>query len=83
MSRSPSPGPDDDWICNVCKQKPVSSLTLEYQLLPGDTAFLFDTNNEIWLFCWGCRLRFHLKCVEESPSDISGPRYFCCYCEHV
>lgn len=83
MSRSSTPDFLDDWICDVCKQKPVNSITLEEQLLPGDTAFLVDSNSDIWLFCWGCRLKFHLRCVEDSPFEISGPRYYCCYCENV
>lgn len=82
MSQSSDSGPDDGWICDICKQRPENSLQLEEQLLPGDEVFLKDSNGDIWLFCWGCRLRFHMKCVCESPKDIVG-RYFCCFCEDV
>ena len=76
-----------DWICDNCKEKAVNPLQLEEQLLPGNKVFLLDSNNEVWLFCWGRRLRFHLKCVFDlsldSTEEERGARYYCCFCEIV
>ena len=76
-----------EWTCDTCKEKAKNRLALEYQLLPGDRVFLVDSNKDIWLFCWGCRLRFHLKCAFELSVDTTeediGAKYYCVYCEDV
>lgn len=69
----------DKWTCDNCKEKAKSPLELEEQLLPGEKVFLVDSNNGIWLYCWGCGLRFHLKCVFDLTLDMTeediGLRY--------
>jgi hypothetical protein len=81
MSGSSDTEPDDDWICAKCHHRPINGLKLEYDLLPGDKVFLIDSNGEVWLFCRGCRLRYHLKCVENLPKCVtkedSGIDYYC------
>lgn len=76
-----------EWTCESCKVQAKNPLTLEFQLLPGDKVFLIDSNGDIWLYCWGCRLCFHFKCAFELPADVTeediGPRYYCVYCENV
>ena len=76
MSHSSGSGPDDDWICDTCNQRPMNSWNLEEQMLPGNKVFLKDSNGDVWLFCWGCGLRFHLKCIFDLPQDIVG-LYYC------
>lgn len=84
MSGSSGSIPDDDWICAVCLQRPLNSLKLEYDNLPGDKVFLEDENGDIWLFCWNCKQTFHLKCVENIPDgtivEDQGPYYYCENC---
>ena len=60
---------DDEWVCDYCKESAKCPVKLEEQLLPGDKVFLIDSNGDIWLFCWGCRLRFHLKCVDPYAEE--------------
>lgn len=84
MSESSGTPPDDEWVCEVCMERPFNSLKLEYELLPGNKVFLYDINGDIWLFCWSCRLRYHLKCVNNLPDGITaeelGAYYYCEKC---
>lgn len=71
-----------EWYCAICLEKPVDALWLEFQLIEGVKVFLIDKNCEIWLYCRGCRFRFHLKCVDNLPKDVKEVNfpngdYFC------
>lgn len=73
-----------DWWCGVCCSVACDPLQLEYQLLPRNRVFLEDSNGDVWLFCIGCRLRYHMKCVDNIPRNITaeelGPDYLCSDC---
>lgn len=89
MSGSSGTPPNDDWICNVCHQTPVDSLSLEYQLISTDNVILVDKLcNDIvkkeWLRCQSCDRRFHLCCVDNLPSGVKEEdfEWQCYLCEH-
>lgn len=70
MSQSSGSVNEIEWKCEICKESAKDSLDLEYQHLPGEKVFLYDKNGEIWLFCWSCKLQYHLKCVDNLPVNM-------------
>lgn len=75
MERDVSSGSDTDtdldiWMCELCKQKPVNVLTLEQQVLYSETVILRDVNGDEWLRCNNCDTKFHIKCVNNLPTNV-------------
>lgn len=64
------------FVCNICKVRAVSQLTLEEQFMAEDL-ILTDLDKEEWVRCDDCGGSYHKTCWETFSDDLPV-RFVCC-----